>query len=51
MKTEMGGDTKVIGTGGLVSLIADVATSIEIVNDDLRLEGLRLMWAEWRRRG
>jgi type III pantothenate kinase len=45
MKTEMGGRPKVVGTGGLVSLIADVATSIDHVNDDLRLEGLRLMWA------
>jgi type III pantothenate kinase len=44
MKTEMGGHPKVVGTGGLVGLIAEVATSIEHVNDDLRLEGLRLLW-------
>ena len=44
MKTEMGGEPKVIGTGGLVSLVVDVATSIDHVNDDLRMEGLRLLW-------
>jgi type III pantothenate kinase len=44
MKTEMGGAPKVIGTGGLVSLVAGVAASIEHVNDDLRLEGLRILW-------
>jgi type III pantothenate kinase len=48
MKTEMGGHPKVVGTGGLVSLIAEVATSIDEVNDDLRLEGLRLLWEFWR---
>ena len=44
MKTEMGGSPKVIGTGGLVSLVAEVCTSIQHVNDDLRMEGLRLIW-------
>jgi type III pantothenate kinase len=44
MKTEMGGNPTVVGTGGLVSLIAEVASSIQHVNDDLRLEGLRLIW-------
>ena len=47
MKTEMGGSPTaaitVVATGGLFSLIADVATSIQHVNDDLRLEGLRLL--------
>jgi type III pantothenate kinase len=44
MKTEMGGAPKVIGTGGLVSLVADVAASIQHVNDDLRMEGLRMLY-------
>jgi type III pantothenate kinase len=48
MKTEMGGSPTapitVVATGGLVSLIADVASSIQHVNDDLRLEGLRLLF-------
>ena len=49
MKAEMGGAPKVVGTGGLVSLVADVATSIDQVNDDLRMEGLRLLWDGSRR--
>jgi type III pantothenate kinase len=44
MKSEMAGTPVVIGTGGLVSLVADVATSIDHVNDDLRMIGLRLLW-------
>jgi type III pantothenate kinase len=44
MRMEMGQSTKVVATGGLVGLVADVASSIQHVNDDLRLEGLRLMW-------
>lgn len=43
MKIEMGGAPKVIATGGLASLISDVATSIQDVNADLRLIGLRLL--------
>ncbi len=49
MKTEMGGDPKVVGTGGLVSLVADVASSIQHVNDDLRMQGLRILWEISRR--
>jgi type III pantothenate kinase len=44
LAAEMGGAPKVVGTGGLVALIAEVATSIRHVNEDLRLEGLRLLW-------
>ena len=44
MKEEMGGLPTVAATGGLVSLIAGVATSIQHVNVDLKLEGLRLLW-------
>ena len=43
MKMEMGGAPKIIATGGLASLIGDVATSIQHVNADLRLIGLRLL--------
>lgn len=50
MKVEMGGDPVVVGTGGLVSLVLGVATSIQHVNDDLRMEGLRLLWEESRGR-
>ena len=51
MTVEMGGAPKVIGTGGLVSLVADVASSIQFVNDDLRMEGLRLIWERQRQHG
>ncbi|MBI2494692.1 MAG: type III pantothenate kinase [Candidatus Rokubacteria bacterium] len=44
MKAELGGDPKVIATGGLVSLIAEVARSIQHVDEHLRMEGLRLIY-------
>jgi type III pantothenate kinase len=44
MKTEMGGSPKVVATGGLASLIADVARSIDHVDPDLKLHGLRLIY-------
>ncbi len=44
MKLEMGGEPKVIATGGLAPLIANVATSIQEVNEHLTLEGLRLLY-------
>jgi type III pantothenate kinase len=44
MVAEMGNAPKVVATGGLVRLVHGVATSIQHVNDDLRLEGLRLLW-------
>jgi len=44
MKSEMGGEPKVIATGGLVSLVAEVARSIQHIDEHLRLEGLRLIY-------
>jgi type III pantothenate kinase len=44
MKQEMGEDTKVIATGGHATLIADVARSVQHVNEDLGLEGLRMLF-------
>ncbi len=44
MKQEMGEDPKVIATGGHAGLIADVARSVQHVNEDLGLEGLRLLY-------
>ncbi|OLC14194.1 MAG: pantothenate kinase [Candidatus Rokubacteria bacterium 13_1_40CM_69_27] len=44
MKHEMGGAPAVVATGGLVSLIAGVTRSIQHVNPDLKLEGLRLLY-------
>ncbi len=46
MRAEMGGSAQVIGTGGLASLIAGVARSVERVDDDLRLVGLRILYEE-----
>jgi len=39
----MEGDPKVIATGGLAPLIAQVARTIHEVNPDLTLEGLRVI--------
>jgi type III pantothenate kinase len=44
MKAEMAGSPKVIATGGNASLIAGVARSIDEVNEDLGLEGLRILY-------
>jgi type III pantothenate kinase len=46
MRAEMGGTARVIATGGNAGLLADVARSIEQVDDHLRLEGLRRLWNE-----
>ena len=48
MRREIEGDVKVIGTGGLAAQMREVARSIQIVNPDLRLEGLRLIWEHGR---
>ena len=45
MKAEMAGQAKVIATGGHAALIAEAARSIDHVNEDLGLEGLRLLYA------
>ncbi|HUG35650.1 MAG TPA: type III pantothenate kinase [Candidatus Limnocylindrales bacterium] len=45
IRTELGPAARVIGTGGLAVQMKAVARSIETVNPDLRLEGLRLIWA------
>jgi len=39
-----GGTAKVIATGGLAPTIVPLTTRIERVDDDLTLEGLRLLW-------
>lgn len=43
-KAELGQETKVIGTGGMVRVIAPETDVIEIVNPWLTLEGLHLIW-------
>lgn len=41
---ELGGDAKVIATGGLARLIAAETPKIQVVNPELTLEGLRLIY-------
>jgi type III pantothenate kinase len=44
IRAELGADAKVIATGGLAVQLHRVARSLQIVNPNLRLEGLRMMW-------
>ena len=43
-RKELGPGTKVIGTGGLVDLVAAETSVIEILAPWLTLEGLRIIW-------
>ena len=43
-RAELGDEMRVIGTGGLVRVIAKETDVIEFVNPWLTLEGLRLVW-------
>jgi type III pantothenate kinase len=51
IKAEMAGSPRVVATGGLAPLIANVATSIERVEEHLTLEGLRLLYERQGGRG
>ena len=48
MIEEIGGAPRVIATGGLASLIATGSEFIELVDDTLTLEGLRLIYEKSR---
>jgi type III pantothenate kinase len=43
-KAELSGDTKVIATGGLAEIIAKETDCIDVINGDLTLTGLRLIY-------
>jgi type III pantothenate kinase len=44
MISEMGADTKTVATGGQASLITAGSRLVKIADEDLTLEGLRLIW-------
>jgi type III pantothenate kinase len=44
IQDELGGGARVIATGGLAAIIASQTKIIEIVDEHLTLEGLRLIW-------
>jgi type III pantothenate kinase len=44
MKAELGGRAKVVATGGFASLIAKETSTIDVVDEFLTLEGLRLVY-------
>jgi type III pantothenate kinase len=46
MRQELDGDVKVIATGGLAEQMREIARSIQDVNPNLRLEGLRMIWEQ-----
>ena len=45
MRRELGGDVRVVATGGLAELIAPHARSVELVDPVLTLDGLRIVWS------
>lgn len=44
MKAELGGEAVVVATGGLAPLVAPESASIQFVDQELTLRGLRLVW-------
>jgi type III pantothenate kinase len=44
MRGELGAEAKAVATGGLASLIAPHSRTIELVDPNLTLDGLRLVW-------
>ena len=43
MREELGGECRVIGTGGLLKVIADQAKSLDTIDPFLTLDGLRII--------
>jgi len=44
IKGEMGGDPRIVATGGYAKLIAPEIEIISVINENLVLEGLRIVW-------
>jgi type III pantothenate kinase len=44
LKAEWGDDATVVATGGLASIVGERSTAIDVVDHDLTLEGLRVIW-------
>ena len=44
IRAELGGNARAIATGGLAPTIAPLTPSIERVDEDLTLAGLRMLW-------
>lgn len=44
IRAELGGSPRIIATGGLAPTIAPLTPAIERVDEDLTLEGLRMLW-------
>jgi type III pantothenate kinase len=43
-QSELGGGARVIATGGLSTLIGPASALIEVVDPELTIQGLRLIW-------
>ena len=44
MKAELGGNAKVVATGGLADVIAQETKTIDVIDSLLTLEGLRIIY-------
>ena len=44
MRRELEGNVRVVATGGLAEQMRHVCRSLDVVNPDLRLEGVRMIW-------
>lgn len=46
VRAELGGNPKVIATGGLAPILAPECETVDLVDEGLTLKGLRLLWEE-----